>query len=63
MSTTMDVERSAWTWSFVGIAALLVLHFLLRPLLVQLPIAPNLLVGALLLALQNLRALESMENL
>lgn len=46
----MDVERSAWTWSFVGIAALLVMHFLLRPLLVQLPIAPNLLVGALLLA-------------
>jgi cell shape-determining protein MreD len=52
----MDVERSAWTWSLAGVAALLVLHFLTRPLLVQFPIAPNLLVGALLLATLRLRS-------
>jgi hypothetical protein len=26
----MDVERSAWAWSAVGILALLILHFLLH---------------------------------
>jgi cell shape-determining protein MreD len=52
----MDVERSAWVWSLAGIIALLVLHFLFRPLLVRLPVAPNLLVGALLLATLRLRS-------
>lgn len=52
----MDVERSTWAWSLAGVVALLVLHFLLRPLLVQLPVAPNLLIGALLLATLRLRA-------
>ena len=52
----MDVERSAWAWSLAGIVALLVMHFLLRPLLVHLPVAPNLLIGALLLATLRLRS-------
>ena len=39
----MDVERSSWAWSGAGIVGLLVLHFLLRPFLVSLPVAPNLL--------------------
>jgi cell shape-determining protein MreD len=52
----MDVERSAWAWSLAGITTLLVLHFLFRPFLVRLPVAPNLLVGALLLATLRLRS-------
>ncbi len=52
----MDADRSTWAWSGIGIAALLVVHFLFRPLFVRLPVAPNLLVGALLLATLRLRA-------
>jgi len=52
----MDVERSAWAWSALGISALLILHFLFRPFLVRLPIAPQLLIGALLLATLRLSA-------
>lgn len=52
----MDADRSTWAWSAVGIAALLVIHFLFRPLFVRLPVAPNLLVGGLLLATLRLRA-------
>ena len=52
----VDAERSTWVWSGFSIALLLFLHFLFRPLFVRLPIAPNLLVGALLLATLRLRA-------
>ena len=52
----MDTERSTRAWSGFGIVVLLVLHFLFRPLFVSLPVAPNLLVGALLLATLHLRA-------
>jgi rod shape-determining protein MreD len=52
----MDVERSDWSWSLLGIVLLLVLHFLLRPVLVSLPVAPHLLIGALLLATLRLSA-------
>jgi rod shape-determining protein MreD len=52
----MDVERSVWAWSALGISALLVLHFLFRPFLVGLPVAPHLLIGALLLATLRLSA-------
>lgn len=52
----MDVERSAWVWSALGISALLIVHFLFRPFMVRLPIAPHLLIGALLLATLRLSA-------
>lgn len=52
----MDTERSTWAWSGFSIVVLLILHFLFRPLFVRLPVAPNLLVGALLLATLRLRA-------
>jgi cell shape-determining protein MreD len=52
----VDTERSTWFWSGLSIALLLFVHFLFRPLFVRLPVAPNLLVGALLLATLRLRA-------
>ena len=52
----MDAERLTRTWSAIGIVGLLILHFLFRPVLVSWPVAPNLLVGALLLATLHLRA-------
>jgi cell shape-determining protein MreD len=52
----VDAERSTWVWSGFSIVLLLFLHFLFRPLFVRLPVAPNLLVGALLLATLRLRA-------
>ncbi|MFO7589009.1 MAG: rod shape-determining protein MreD [Gemmatimonadota bacterium] len=51
-----DADRSAAAWNTVAVAALIVAHFLLRPLWVQLPVGPNLLVGALLVATLRLRA-------
>ncbi len=51
-----DAERSATIWNAVAVGALIGLHFLLRPFLVQVPVAPNLLVGGLLVATLRLGA-------
>lgn len=51
-----DADRSAARWNGVAVVALVVAHFLFRPLWVALPVGPDLLVGALLVATLRLRA-------
>lgn len=51
-----DADRSAAALNGLAVAALVVAHFLLRPLWVRLPVAPDLLVGGLLVATLRLRA-------
>lgn len=51
-----DLQRRDTTVSMAMVGLLLFLHFLLRPWLVGLPVAPDLLIGGLLLAALRVQA-------
>ena len=54
---TSGVESPRENWKFgVVVGGILLLHFLFRPLLHALPVAPDLLTGGLLLATLHMRA-------
>lgn len=51
-----DLQRRDTTVSMVMVGFLLLLHFLLRPWLTELPVGPDLLIGGLLLAALRVQA-------